>query len=282
MYSSAIKINNSKVDLEILIATTFKSDLAFLNTLFHKDDGFENYHLLIVNQTDDKNLLSSDSPNVRIINSFDSGTTRSRNVAIQNAIGKVCLICDDDTKYVKGLKAIVLSAHNKHREADLVTFRAVDDKDNLYTTYPKAGRHSLQSLRSIYSWVISFKRERLQQNGLYFDENFGINSLFHPGEEYVFLRDCFKKRIKMYHQPEVIVMHPFKTSGKEQDKDHVVFSRAAIQYKYNGSFAYLWLFKYVVFLWKNDYISYNKIISKISHGLRGIKAYQKVGVEHDK
>lgn len=276
MYCSDIHVSLDKVDLEILISTTYKKDFSFLDTLFHKEDTYENYNLLIVNQTDENHLLFSDMPNVRVINSFDKGTTKSRNLAIKNSIGQLCLIADDDTTYVKNLKNIICDAYDNNEACDFITFRALDEDNRLYTKYPHKGIQNRSSLRSIYSWVITFKRMRLKKSNLLFDEDFGINAVFHPGEEFVFLRDAHAMGMKIFHQPQIIVSHPNKTSGKNQGEDQVVFSRAAIQYRYNGVLAYLWLIKYVLFLYRKNYIYITEILHKISQGFKGIRKYKEL------
>ena len=44
---------------------------------------------------------SSDFENIRVINSFEIGLSKSRNLAIKNALGDICIIADDDIEYVE-------------------------------------------------------------------------------------------------------------------------------------------------------------------------------------
>ena len=69
----------------------------------------EDYRILIINQTTKDNLLESELTNVRVINSFEKGLSKSRNLAIRNAMGDICLIADDDITYKKGFKKDIIT-----------------------------------------------------------------------------------------------------------------------------------------------------------------------------
>ena len=265
--------SNNQVDFEILISTMCRTDLEFLNQMFHATDNYRDYNLLIINQTEEGELLTSNEEKIRVINSFERGTGKSRNLAISKSKGRICLIADDDTTYVKDFKETILKAYKEHRDVDFISFEAIDEYSNPYTKYPKLGYHSKTSLRSIYNWMITFKRERLLKHNIYYNEFFGLNSVFR-GEEYVFLREAFDKGLKVFHVPKVIVSHPYETSGKLQGNDDVIFSRSAVKYRFIREVAYLWLFKYIFFLIRENYITIKEVPYKFSQGIKGIQKYK--------
>ena len=84
--------------LEILISTMHKESLTFLEQMF-PEGKYQAYTILIVNQTTNEKQLQSHFPNIRVINSLETGLPQSRNLALKNAIGDICLIADDDVKY---------------------------------------------------------------------------------------------------------------------------------------------------------------------------------------
>jgi hypothetical protein len=81
---------------------------------------------------------------------------------------------------------------------------------------------------------------------------------------------------KLYYNPAVILHHPLISSGELQGDDRVVYARAALNYKIYGFWAYLWLIKYVFFLFRNNYMNCNEWIYKIKIGLSGINKYKEL------
>ena len=76
-----------------------------------------------MNQTQENKKISSSFSNIRVINSFDVGLPQSRNIAINNAIGDVCLIADDDVEYVKDFEEIVKHTYNQIVNPSIVLFK---------------------------------------------------------------------------------------------------------------------------------------------------------------
>ena len=125
----------SNIDFEIIISTMNRDSLAFLNQMFIHES-YENFNLLIINQTTESQLLVSNSPNVRVINSFDKGLSNSRNLALKNTIGLLCLIADDDVVYTKDFKSLIVLSFENHRKCDVITFKMIDNLGVDFKTYP--------------------------------------------------------------------------------------------------------------------------------------------------
>jgi len=71
-------------DIEILIATMNRSNFEFLQSMF-LFSGFYNFNILIVNQTTKDTILKSDLDTIKVINVFEKGLSKNRNLALQNA-----------------------------------------------------------------------------------------------------------------------------------------------------------------------------------------------------
>ena len=76
-----------------------RDNLDFLIPMFPSAN-FADFTILIVNQTTEKKLMNSDFPNLKVINSFEKGLSKSRNLALKNATKKILLIADDDVIYL--------------------------------------------------------------------------------------------------------------------------------------------------------------------------------------
>lgn len=263
------------ITFEILISTMFRKDLGFLDAIFRHND-IKEFNILIVNQTTEDKLLSSEYSNVKVINSFERGSPASRNLAIRNASFEVCLMADDDMVYQPNLKQKIESAYEQFPESDMISFQAVDEHNKPYTAYYPEGIHNKKTLMKIFTCVISFKRDVFKNNQVYFNHYFGVGSVFKGATEYVFLRNAYDIGLKMRHMAQSIVIHFEGSSGKQFGSDNALFAKTALRQRFLGNLSYLWLLKYVFFLWRKKYIATNEVIHKINMGLQGINTYKQL------
>ena len=119
------------IPFEILVATTNRTTLDFIDNMF-KNNVLEHYHLLIINQTSEHKLLVSHKPNIRVINAFETGLSRSRNLAIQHAIGDICLLADDDVVFLEGFENKIMESYDQLKDADLITFKTITTENKPY------------------------------------------------------------------------------------------------------------------------------------------------------
>lgn len=266
----------TNLDVEILISTMNKKSLDFLLPMFPFSH-FSNFSILVVNQTQQDELLTSNYPNVRVINSFEKGLSKSRNLAIQNATKKLCLIADDDIIYFPDFEKELVNAFNTLTDASIITFNhqriGVNQPQKLENrVYP----HSLKSIWNVSSIEIAFCLDAVTKNKIDFNEYFGLGAIFETAEEYLFLRRCLMNHLKLYFWPAVIVSHPKLSSGMNEGQDKLIFARAALFYKTKGELVYLWLVKYLFFLYRNNYIENKECIDKFKTGISGIKKYKEI------
>lgn len=269
-------IANKKFErLEILVSTMNRSSLAFLESMF-PHESYLKYRILIINQTTEDCLLSSDHEQVRVINSFERGLPNSRNLAIKNAEGPYCLIADDDVKYQKEFYNDIVKGLDKYSEADMVTFQLINENGELHRRYPDVIRHDKKSISTANSVVIVFKLQALLDNDVRFNPNFGLGSTFPTANEYVFLRNALAKNLKLFFEPRILLSHPNVSSGMDVGSDKMVFSRAALFYKYSGILGYLRLCKYLYLIYRRKIIGTAQLGSKFKMGVQGIKRYKQL------
>lgn len=276
-----INVENKENNVEILISTMHKTSLDFLSKMF-PNDNYVNYSILIINQTSSNKLLTSNYSNIRVINSFEKGLSRSRNLAINNAKLDLCLFADDDVSYEENLNEIIVEAFSKNNLADIITFQLVNSKGELYTNYPDIIKHNKKTVTYVNSVVIAFKRNEVIKKNALFNVYFGIGTTFETGGEYVFLRSALRKGLKIFFEPKVLLEHPDFSSGKAITDDKIVYARTAIFYKYNGVLTYLKLGWYLFLLIKHNKLKINQFFKKYKQGLKGIDKYKsllKKGVE---
>jgi glycosyltransferase involved in cell wall biosynthesis len=205
-------------DLEILVSTMNRNSLDFLIPMFPFGH-FSKYSILIINQTQENNLLDSPFPTVRVINSFEKGLSKSRNLALKNAIGKIVLIADDDVAYRKNFDATIVQAHNRYTNKAAISFCIEKPNGLLFKKYLTKAKLDLglMELFNVLSIEISLNKSVLDKIGVTFDEDFGLGSQFEMGEEAIFLSDIKEQNQQIGFVPTVIATHPEISSNEILD-----------------------------------------------------------------
>lgn len=261
-------------DLEVLVATMRRTSLDFLYRMF-AESGIQDFKILVINQTDEKTILNSDHPHVRVINSFETGLSKSRNLAIKNAQGPICVNLDDDVVLVPEFAINIIQAHNNFKDS-IITFKTLTTEGNPYWKYPKeATRHTRYISQKTLSIEITYKVDLIRNQNLYFDERFGLGAQFEDAENFVFLMNARKKGILAYFSPQPLTVHAPRSSSDDVGTDRVLYAKAAIKTYAYGNFSYLWVLKFVFFILRKKYIPFVDIPRKLKIGFKSIADFKK-------
>lgn len=137
----------------------------------------------------------------KFISTKERGLSRSRNMAIKNAVGDICVISDDDEELVDGYESIIKDAYKLQPEADLISF-AFERQDKSFSKDP--AKHSVKTLLKTSSVEISFVLDSILEKQILFDEKMGSGTGNGAGEENMFLMTCKRKGLKMFYNPSTI------------------------------------------------------------------------------
>lgn len=249
-----------ETDVEILIATMNQNSLDFLAPMFpflH----FSNFFLLIVNQTDQEKVLTSAYSNVRVINSSERGLSKSRNLALENAIGKILVIADDDVVYQEGFITKIINAYNKFPEAAAINFCAINSNGSLMKNYPLNSKEDLNvfDVFNTSSIEMTLNKAILDMDKIRFDENFGLGATFEMGEEAVFLFDLKRKNKKLVFEPEVIIKHEELTSSSKKRIIEIYYVQGALFTRIFKSNFIFWIMIKLYFDLKQNKLRLNTI-----------------------
>ena len=195
-------------DIEILVATMNRQSLDFLVPMFPMQH-FSEFTILVINQTTQDAMITSHYPRVRVINVFEKGLSKSRNLALTNAMGKLCVITDDDVVFKADFCNHIINAFNENATAALISFRVEKAPGVLYKKYPE-GRLTATNMGNrlnIMSIEMVVNRNIVQQHKIQFNENFGLGAQFCMGEEVLFINRIYEKGLKITIEPRVIAMH---------------------------------------------------------------------------
>ena len=133
------------------------------------------------------------------------GLSRNRNNAIRMSTAQICLIADDDNRYLPEHIDTILDVWSSNPDADIITFQAQDYQGEPLHPYPAP---------YVCSQEITFRRQSIMARNLFFDERFGLGSpLLCAGEEDVFISDARKAGLTVRYIPRVIVQTDKQTTG---------------------------------------------------------------------
>jgi|AP95_1055475.scaffolds.fasta_scaffold00429_3 hypothetical protein len=264
-------VANKNASLEILVSTKGQDNTDFINRMFKNRPDLK-HPVLIINQSKKKlNFLQN---NCRVINTNEIGLSNSRNLAINNSKGEICLLSDDDVIYSSDFVESIKNSFEKNKNAEIITYQSTNELGKLFKDYPKIKTHNKRSISTINSFLIAFRRDSIIKNKIQFDSKFGLGSTFETGDEYIFLRNALEKKLNIIHCPKVILSHKSISSGQVVGKDKIIFARAAIFYKYYGTLSYLKLFHHIILLLNIKAIVFAEFFLKYKIGLKGIKKYK--------
>lgn len=207
--------------------------------------------VIISHQITDKNIkpeLEKLWDNVKYFYMFEKWLSKNRNNAIKMSNWDICYICDDDLNFVEWFEDIIKNEYQKSIY-DIITFQAKNEK---WEKHFKLNEwyHNRLSILKIWSWWVTFKRNSLIKNNILFDEKFWLWSKNPVWEENIFLTDCFKKWLKMYHSDKIIVIHPNESSGIDY-RDDLIISRIRVFKRLLWFiWGFLWIFYFTFFHYK--------------------------------
>ncbi|AWM12629.1 glycosyltransferase family 2 protein [Flavobacterium sp. NRK F10] len=261
-------------DLEILVSTMNQKDLGFLYRMF-PDDLWQSISVLVVNQTDGEELQSG-FENVKVVNCYEFGLSKSRNIALQQAEKDLVLLADDDVIFEHDFAAKLLHAFNKNPFTDVVRFRYTQNGKQI-KKYPQAFCQDLNwfQVLDISSVELAFKRKVILETNVRFDENFGIGACFPIGEEAIFVSDLKNKNFRISGEPEVILDHPGETTSKRINSEMLYFNQSAVFFRIFRNKYVLWIFLKLFFDLKQGKIGILQIPKLISQAIKGKKQYVK-------
>lgn len=203
--------------VQFLVSTMNRENFNFLYEIF-PGKLIENINAVVINQCTKikyKEPIIKFTNNITIYSLYDIGLSKSRNLALQKAEADICIITDDDYIYNYNVVDIVRNAYIAIPYADIITFQSLS-KETLSPRKKyknKIFKHKSYQLSSISSSEVTFRLKSIKKHNIFFDESFGLGTNNLCGEEGIFLMDCYKKGLNIFHYPSFLVTEPSYTTG---------------------------------------------------------------------
>lgn len=210
----------------------------------------------------------------RVISKKEKGLSKSRNLAIEESNADICLFADDDLIYEQDYEKIILEGYKKNPKADVLCFLV--ESNNKSRKIKRMCTSNIGKLRAmrICSFQISFKRNKLIENNIYFDENFGAGTYYNRGEELIFLWECIDKGLKVNFISKKIASVKQEDSSWFNGYDEAFFKKqGAVFYRLSSKFYKLLIFQYATRKY-NLYKDKMRIKGAIQVMLAGAKEYK--------
>ena len=188
----------------ILISCMHQADTSIIERSNVQSD------VVVVNQCDRDSVEEFDFVNkkgrtchAKFICTTERGLSKSRNMAIRNAWGDVCQICDDDEWLADDGEEVILRAYEENPDAALIAFSLI--RKDIVKTYP-VGKRTLGFIQILKfsSLQVTFSRNLLGENDIWFDEKMGSGTGNGGGEENKLMLDCRRKGLRMFYCPDAI------------------------------------------------------------------------------
>lgn len=256
------------MSVEVLLSTMNRKDMDFLNNINLETE------CLVINQCGEDSYFEMNiNNNVRIINTSEIGLSRSRNKAIKNARGSICIIADDDLEYIDGYGDVIKNEFDKNPNYDIIAFQ-VYGKDKKFKKYSNKERKIgyIRSLK-LASVEIAFRLQSILDNDIKFDELLGSGAKYSMGEENAFLYECLRSGLKIRYVPVKIADLYVGNSSWFRGFDDLYFiSRGASFAGMNKKFSGLLILQFAI----RHFKEYKKSISfwrAISMMIKGKREY---------
>lgn len=264
----------TKQSIEILIATMHRDNFDFLKSMFPHEN-LDELQLLIINQTDTKELVST-KPNIRVINSQERGLSKSRNMALQNAKGELCVITDDDVIFLPDFLDIIAKGYNQFPNASMLRFRAEKDDGILLKKYPKRPKEKLSwlDIMNVVSFEITIKRADILKENITFNEHFGLGSTFTMGEEQIFLSSIKKANLQLSYIPKTIVRHDHPSTHQKVSFETNYFVQGAMNDALFRGKTNFWILLKILFDVKQGNLKSTQITKALNAAKKGRQTYR--------
>lgn len=174
---------------------------------------------LIVQQIEDEEAVPQylqSRADVEVVQSRSLGLSRSRNIGLQHCRSPYALIGDDDVTFLPQGIVEMLDIIDRDRP-DFALFKIkTNEGEPAYKSYPTE-KYRIDSLRHWVSSIeILVRVDLVKEQGILFDERFGLGSKLGRGEEEVFVQDLIRNGWRGAYYPVFVVRHPYESSGKRK------------------------------------------------------------------
>jgi glycosyltransferase involved in cell wall biosynthesis len=239
---------------------------------------FSEYSILVINQSIDNRELASQFESIKVINSSETGLSKSRNLGLKNATKPLIILTDDDVVFADNFADTIISSFNGNPENDVLKFQVQTIEKHFFKNYNHnfIKKLSLLELLNTMSIELVFQKRVLIENNVFYDEKFGLGATFGLGEENTLLLDLKKAKAIIGYIPEVICYHEELNSSKSMDKEQLYYNSGAFFYRNFGAKFRFWVVSKLFFDLKQRKISFTILSKLYKQAIKGKNEYKRI------
>lgn len=231
---------------------------------------------VIVNQCAEDGIEKSefDFGKIIVINSKERGVGLSRNCCIDNSFGDIVLFGDDDIVYDDGYAKKVSQEFENHPEADMIMVNvSVCEERRTYTNegFKKLSRFNIGRFPA---YSIAVKRDVLMRKNLRFSPLFGGGAKYSNGEDSLFLKEAFDKKVRMYASDVYV--------GKEIPRESTWFKGYTEKFFFDRGVLFAFLYGASAWIWRVRFILTKKEMFKGEISRKQANRLMKQGIRKGK
>lgn len=248
-----------------------RGNLDFLYKMFPNHD-LDSLDIIIVNQTSPDRQLISEYKSVQVINSYDKGLSKSRNLALENATSDWCLIADDDLVYVPNFEVVISEGIKEFNSSGVIVFKSLVEGSLSRRGFPEKSKLQLNVFEQFD--VASFEMLLNRSNNGFplFNTNFGLGSdQFLFGEETLLMYDYINGQMSVSYFNKAIVYHPIESTGTLYDHHLRYYTKGAILKHIKPNIYSLWVLIQLFFDVKQSKIKILNVCTHYKEAIRGVK-----------
>lgn len=133
----------------------------------------------------------------------EQGVGLNRNNLLMRASADVCVLADDDLRFLEGYERHVRRWFARYPRADVLVFNLLEEASGRYVNR-KVFRVTARSYGKYGAARLAFRRESVIKKGICFHLLFGGGARYGAGEDSLFLRDCLQKGLYVLAVPDVL------------------------------------------------------------------------------
>lgn len=210
---------------------------------------------------------------VLYLNTAERGVGKNRNLLLNNASGDICIMADDDMRFVDGYKKIAEKAFEECPLADILVFNLIEKNPKRYIN-KKIVRVRWNNYAKYGAARIVFKREKIVASGVRFSLLFGGGAIYGSGEDTIFLHDCLKKRLRIYAVPHALaeIDQSAPSTWFEGYNEKFFHDKGALYACLHPAGWLLYALRYVI-KYRKRYGNYIPVLQALKHMFIGGKEY---------
>ena len=231
-------------DLEVLISALGKDAQALASGMNLECDAV----LVDQGSRDDRyEFNTSEGHTVRTIESVERGIGRSRNLALEEARGRIVLFSDDDIVYSEGYAESILKAFEAHPEADIIMFNVNVSEDRKTYRIDKEIRVHKWSVGRYPAYAAAARLDSIRRAKVRFSLLFGGGARYSNGEDSLFFMDCLRAGLKVIAVPVTIGSEiPRESTWFHGFNDKFFLDRGVLYSFLYGNAAGIWALRFVL------------------------------------